>query len=521
MSPHPCQPRPPHRRLGYAASVPPAPPPSPELLREVEILVQAHHPLLLVETVEENRVRTLLGYLADRLGLPLFVWDPVVGLEMQGPDGGRPAGTDKPGACLAFIEQADLEAIFLLPDFPSLAEEPVLAAKIKRIHRRYFRHRGCLVFSGPSVAPGPALEPLFTPFDLPPPTPQTYHRFVSDLLAELAERRPVAVDLSSDDVAELLRALHGLTFFEVEKIISRAVIEDGRLDRADLDTVLEAKRRIIERSGLLEYFPHAERMKDIGGLTYLKDWLRKRYGAFADPERARRYGLTPPRGLLLLGVQGCGKSLTSKAIAAEWRLPLIRLDPGNLYEKFFGESERNLRRAIRIAESMAPCVLWVDEIEKAFGRGDNDGGTSNRIFGTFLSWLQEKKESVFVVATANDISTLPPELLRKGRFDEIFFVDLPNEGTRAQIFEVHLQRRGREPARFDLPALAAATDGFSGAEIEQVVVSALFGAFSTDGEIDTEALLAEVEATRPLSVTMREKIQQLRAWAHDRAVAAE
>ncbi len=520
MSPVPCQLRL-GRRLRYAEPVPPVPSPSAELLREVEILVQAQHPLLLVETVEENRVRTLLGYLADRLGLPLFIWDPVVGLEMQGPDGGRPAGTDKPGACLAFIEQADLEAIFLLPDFPSPAEEPLWAAQFKRIHRRYYRHRGCVVLSAPTVELGPGLEPLFSPFELPPPTPQVYHRFVSDLLAEVAERRPVSVDLSSDDVAELLRALHGLTFFEVEKIISRAVIEDGRLDRSDLDTVLQAKRRIIERSGLLEYFPHTERMNDIGGLTHLKGWLRKRYGAFADPERARRYGLSAPRGLLLLGVQGCGKSLTSKAIAAEWRLPLIRLDPGNLYEKFFGESERNLRRAIRIAESMAPCVLWIDEIEKAFGRGDNDGGTSSRIFGTFLSWLQEKKESVFVIATANDIANLPPELLRKGRFDEIFFVDLPSEPTRAQIFRVHLVRRGRDPARFDLPALAAATDGFSGAEIEQVVVSALFGAFSTEGEIDTASLLAEARATRPLSVTMREKIQQLRSWAHERAVAAE
>ncbi|MEM9074688.1 MAG: AAA family ATPase, partial [Myxococcota bacterium] len=471
-------------------------PPPTELLRELEVLVHAQHPLLLVETVEEDRVRTLLSYLADRVGLPLFVWDPAIGLEMQGPEGGRPAGTDKPAACLAFIEQADLEAIFFLPDFPEL-EGSMLTSRIKNIYRRYFRHRGMMVVTSPGLDLPPGLEPLFTPFDLPPPTPEVYHRFVSDLLSEISTRRPIQVDLSSGDVGELLRALHGLTFFEVEKIITRAVIEDGRLDRSDLDTVLEAKRRIIERSGLLEYFPHSERMNDIAGLTHLKSWLRKRYGSFADPERAKKFGLSAPRGLLLLGVQGCGKSLTSKAIAAEWRLPLIRLDPGNLYQKFFGESERNLRRAIRIAESMAPCVLWIDEIEKAFGRGDNDGGTSNRIFGTFLSWLQEKKESVFVIATANDISTLPPELLRKGRFDEIFFVDLPSRETREQIFKVHLTRRHRDASTFDLEALANATDGFSGAEIEQVVVSALYSAFAADTDIDDEALLHEATQTRP------------------------
>ena len=220
-------------------------------------------------------------------------------------------------------------------------------------------------------------------------------------------------------------------------------------------------------------------------------------------------------------MQGCGKSATAKAIAAEWRLPLVRLDPGSLFQKYFGESERNLRKAIATAEAMAPVVLWIDEVEKALGQGGNDGGTSTRVFGTFLAWLQEKQESVFVVATANDISNLPPELLRKGRFDEIFFVDLPSPSTREAIFEVHLAKRKRDPSHFDLPALARAADGFSGAEIEQAIVSSLYSAFAEDRDIDTASVVRELELTRPLSVTMSEKIQQLRAWATDRAVSAE
>lgn len=484
------------------------------------MLVEAHHPLLFCETVEDERVETLLKYTADRVGLSLFLWNANDGLEKVGPETSRPLGTDDPAKCLAFIEQADLEAIFFLPGFPPL-EGPEMEARIKAIHRKYFRHRGQVVFCGPQVVLPPSLEPLFSPIELRAPSQKVYHQYVSSLLEEIGARRPVKVDLSSEDVSELLGALHGLSFLEVRKLISQAVIEDGRLDRSDLDQVLQAKRRIIERNGTLQYFPHSHRMEDIAGLEQLKGWLRMRHDAFADQERAKAFGLTPPKGLLLLGVQGCGKSLCAKAIAAEWRLPLIRLDPGNLFQKYFGESERNLRKAIRVAEDMAPVVLWVDEIEKGLSQGNNDGGTSQRIFGTFLSWLQEKKENVFVIATANDISALPPELLRKGRFDEIFFVDLPGAKVRQEIFSVHLRRRKRDPKNFDLEALAESSEGFSGAEIEQSIVSALYQAFSEKRDIDTQSIVAELQGTRPLSVTMAEKLQALRSWAHDRAVPAD
>jgi SpoVK/Ycf46/Vps4 family AAA+-type ATPase len=261
-------------------------------------------------------------------------------------------------------------------------------------------------------------------------------------------------------------------------------------------------------------------MGDVAGLRNLKDWLRKRQAAFEDPRRAKDYGLSPPKGLLLIGVQGCGKSLCAKAVASEWKLPLIRLDPSNLYNRYVGETEKNLRRAIKLAEQMAPVVLWIDEIEKALSQEDAEGGPAQRIFGTFLAWLQDKKESVFVIATANEISKLPPELMRKGRFDEIFFVDLPDEEARKRILEIHLRKRRRDPAKFDVSELVTHTRGFSGAELEQAVVSALYTSFSREEDLTTASLLEEIGLTKPLSVTMAERIAALREWAKDRAVFA-
>ncbi|KPK51919.1 MAG: hypothetical protein AMJ63_10940, partial [Myxococcales bacterium SG8_38_1] len=399
----------------------------------------------------------------------------------QTPDSGPPQ------KALAFIERSNIEAIFHLRGLGPDLHEPVVIAQLKSIHKKYFGHRGALVVSGNGLDPSPAIEHLFTPMNLQAPSPESYHTFVQAVLRDLANRLHVQVKLSSADVSKLLAALHGLTFFEVQKIITQAVIEDGVLGREDLAAVLQAKRQIIERSGVLEYFPHEQ----------------------------------SPKGLLLIGVQGCGKSLCAKAVAAEWNLPLIRLDPSNLYNRYVGETEKNLRRAIKLAEQMAPVVLWIDEIEKSLSQEDADGGPAQRIFGTFLAWLQDKKESVFVIATANDISKLPPELMRKGRFDEIFFVDLPKEEARKRILEIHLEKRKRDPAKFEIPRLVEQTRGFSGAEIEQAVVSALYTAFSREEDLTTESLIEEIELTKPLSVTMAERIDSLRDWAKDRAVWAD
>ncbi|HSC87478.1 MAG TPA: AAA family ATPase, partial [Polyangiaceae bacterium] len=281
-------------------------------------------------------------------------------------------------------------------------------------------------------------------------------------------------------------------------------------------------KRAVERAGVLEYLPLDPGSAPIVGLRRFRDWLEKRRVAFTEPVRAKQLGLPSPRGVLLTGVQGCGKSLSAKALSASFRLPLLRLDPGTLFRKYVGESEQNLRRALATAEQVAPCILWIDEIEKVFANpGDSDGGTGRRMFGSFLTWLQEKDASVFVFATANDISGLPPELLRKGRFDEIFFVDLPNAELREHVFALHLARREQPPDAFDLAALAEATEGFSGAEIEQVVVAGAYSAFARASGLTSEILLDEARLTRPLSVTMAEKIGALRAWARGRAIPAD
>ena len=462
----------------------------------------------------------LLEHAAEHTGLPLFSWNQVDGLRRELPDPGQTPESGPPQKALAFIERSNLEAIFHLRGLGPYLREPVVVAQIKSIHKKYFGHRGALVVSGSDLDLPRVLEHLFTPLNLEAPSPQAYHAFVQAVLRDLANRLHVEVKLSSVDVSQLLAALHGLTFFEVRKIITQAVIEDGVLGREDLAAVLQAKRQIIERSGVLEYFPHEHDMGDVAGLRHLKGWLRKRQAAFEDPGRAKEYGLSPPKGLLLIGVQGCGKSLCAKAVAAEWKLPLIRLDPSNLYNRYVGETERNLRRAIKLAEQMAPVVLWIDEIEKSLSQDDADGGPAQRLFGTFLAWLQDKKENVFVIATANDISKLPPELMRKGRFDEIFFVDLPQDDARKRILEIHLERRKRDPAKFDIARIVEQTKGFSGAEIEQAVVSSLYTAFSREADLTTEALLEEIELTKPLSVTMAERIAALRDWAKDRAVFA-
>ena len=494
--------------------------PSADQLRELEILIRAHHSLLLVDTVEEDRLHALLEHAAEHIDLPLFSWTQVDGLRRELPEAGQTPESSSPQKALAFIERSNLEAIFHLRGLGPYLHEPAVVAQLKNIHRNYFGHRGAVVVSGHGVDMPPSIEHLFTPLSLHPPSPEADHSFVQAVLRDLAKRMHIKVELSRVDVSKLLAALHGLTFFEVQKIVTRAVVEDGVLGREDIVRVLEAKRQIIERSGVLEYFPHEHQMGDVAGLGELKAWLRKRQSAFEDPGRAKEYGLSPPKGLLLIGVQGCGKSLCAKAVAAEWKLPLIRLDPSNLYNRYVGESEKNLKRAIRLAEAMAPVVLWIDEIEKALSQEDAEGGPAQRIFGTFLAWLQDKKESVFVIATANDISKLPPELMRKGRFDEIFFVDLPAEDARRRIVQIHLQRRKRDPESFDLERLVELTEGFSGAEIEQAVVSALYTAFSRQEELTTEAIVEEIELTKPLSVTMAERIGALRAWARDRAVFA-
>ena len=492
-------------------------PPSADQLHELEILIRAHHPLLLVDTVEEERLHVLLEHAAEHTGLPLFSWNQVDGLRRELPDPGQTPESGPPQKALAFIERSNLEAIFHLRGLGPYLHEPVVIAQLKSIHNKYFGHRGALVVSGNGLDLPPAVEHLFTPMHLRAPSPEAYHAFVQAVLRDLANRLHVQVKLSSVDVSKLLAALHGLTFFEVQKIITQAVVEDGVLGREDLAGVLRAKRQIIERSGVLEYFPHDHAMGDIAGLRRPQGLAPQAAGRVrgsrAEP---RSTACRRPKGLMLIGVQGCGKSLCAKAVATAWHRPLLRLDPGALYDRYIGESEQRLRAALRQAERMAPIVLWVDEIEKGFASAASrsaDGGLSQRMFGTLLTWMQEHDAPVFLVATANDIEALPPELLRKGRFDEIFFVDLPGKAARRQILTIHLRSRKQDPRSFDLDVLVNASDGYSGAEIEQAVrLRALHGVSPSEEELTTASRsLDEIELTRPLSVTMAERIDALYA----------
>ena len=329
----------------------------------------------------------------------------------------------------------------------------------------------------------------------------------------------MVIDLDAAGRERLLQAALGLTLGEAENVFARIIVKDQRLSADDVSGVLEQKQQIVRKSGLLEYCEAQEPMTQVGGLAVLKEWLGKRSLAFSD--EARAFGLPAPKGILLLGVQGCGKSLCAKAVSGLWELPLLRFDMGRMFGSLVGSSEENVRRAIAVAESVAPVVLWVDEIDKAFagaqGSGNSDGGTTARVFGTFLTWLSEKRTPVFVVATANDISQLPPELLRKGRFDEIFFVDLPTEEERREVFRIHLERRGRRAGDFDVETLVASSGDLSGAEIEESIVSALYDAFAAREELATKHVLSVLAGTVPLARTMDEQIGRLRAWAAGRA----
>jgi len=353
--------------------------------------------------------------------------------------------------------------------------------------------------------------------DFPLPDMQSLEKILHRQLEQISVR-PAAVP--SETREKLVKSALGLTLDEAEKVYRKAVVTSGKLSEAEVDVVLSEKKQLIRRNGILEFLEESETMDSVGGLEELKHWLNQRSDAFT--ERARTYGLPQPKGMLILGVPGCGKSLIATTTARLWGLPLIRLDMGRVYDgSTVGKSEANLRGALRTAESLSPAILFIDELDKAFagasGSSDSDGGTSSRIFGSFLTWMQEKKSPVFVMATANRVDRLPGEFLRKGRFDEIFFVDLPNTNEREDIFRIHIEKRGRDINRFDLSQLAAACDGFSGAEIEQVLIAAMYESFAQHREFTQLDILAATKATQPLSRTMTEQVTALREWAQRRA----
>ncbi|MBX3474486.1 MAG: AAA family ATPase [Planctomycetes bacterium] len=494
----------------------------PDPLDELKLLVRSRHPLITIETVEEQRALELIKRLCNDLDCALFLWTSTEGMRRLRPFDSQPAeATVNPRGALGYVLNSLYPGLFVFLDLlPQLAHAQDHRA-LREVVDRAANLRQTIVLIEQKAELQPALERVSVPFDLAFPDEAEIRQLVTDTAKEAAQTVNLSVEFKKGELAAFLRNLRGLTAGEIKRAVWRAILDDNRLDTGDVAGVLKIKQEMIREVGVLEYIQPEVTLDDIGGLDHLKSWLNKRKSALS--KEAADFGLAPPRGALLLGVQGAGKSMAAKAVAAAWNLPLLKLDPGQLYDKYVGQTEKQLRRALRTAESIAPVVLWIDEIEKAFASAaaqSTDGGLSQRMFGSLLGWMQDHKFPIFVVATANDISALPPELMRKGRFDEIFFVDLPGPVARKQIFETHLARRKRKPADFDLARLVDASEGFSGAEIEQAILSAMYGAFADGLELDTNLLVEEIKRTRPLSVTMAERIAALRAWAAERCVNA-
>jgi len=487
-------------------------------IHDLKSLILSFHPLIVMETVEEDRVSELLQAVAGELGLVHFAWSINRGLErLPGGEATATQWTQDPFQLLAHLEGMTIEAIYHLRDFACHLETPQVVRQFRDLAGRFASTRSTLVLSGRSVRLPDELTYLAVHYEMRMPSREELEPVLRAVLRSLGSR--ARVELSDEERGRLLDALSGLTLNQARQAIARAIIEDGCLDARDVGRVLDRKAEMLREDGLLEYFPAEDNPYELGGFARLKQWLaRARTGFSAE---ARALNLSPPRGILLVGVQGCGKSLAARYVAREWGLPLVKLDAGRLYDKYVGETERNFRRATALAESMAPVVLWIDEIEKAMARGgagSEDGGVSRRVFGAFLTWLQEKRAQVFVVATANDLAALPPELVRKGRFDEIFFVDLPTAEERRAIFEIHLSHRKQDPSALALEPLLDASEGFSGAEIEQAVIAALYRALHEKRPLDGEILLAELNATVPLSVSRMEEVAGLRAVGRERFV---
>lgn len=495
------------------------------ITQELEILIRARYPILYIVSPEEGRVLSALGEIAARRQKKMWEWTSTLGLLPGGTSPQlskvRNAATRDPLAALdQVIEQAE-PGIFVFKDLhPFLtSKDPAVIRRLREVAAALKSSPKTLVLLSPTLELPIDLDKEVTLVHFPLPGRGEMEELLERIVADLRPLKRVEVDLDAPAREKLVGAVLGLTLSEAENVFARIVVSEGRLSGESAARAVMEKRQIVRKSGLLEYYEASEGMADVGGLEHLKEWVRKRSAAFT--EEARQFGLAWPRGILLLGVQGCGKSLSAKAISSLWQLPLLRFDIGRLFGSLMGSSEENVRRAIATAESIAPSILWVDEIDKAFagqrGGGMADGGTSARVLGTFLTWLSEKRSPVFVVATANDISNLPPELLRKGRLDEIFFVDLPGAAERREIFRIHLERRGRGAAGYDLGRLAEHSADFSGSEIEEAINSALFDAFDQKAELSTAHLVEAVASTVPLSRTMREQLEALRAWSMGRA----
>ena len=488
--------------------------------------VRAGYPVITIVSSEEDRAIDLID---DMLKLPemqnhdrgLYVWSITRGIvNLEGHAFGS-EDTRDPVAALAACAKHDQPALFLFKDFhPFIDDRNQNAAMVVRALRDMVpllkERMKTIIWLSPVLQIPPELEKDVTVVDLPMPSEEEYRAILEEMIDQVKDNPRVLVELDSDGADHIVKACRGLTSSEAENALARTIVSRQGLTGDDVTAILAEKEQIIRKSGILEYTASPEQFGTVGGLENLKQWLRRRNEAFS--RKAQDFGLPSPRGVLLVGVPGCGKSLCAKAVSAEWKKPLLRFDLGRVFGSLVGDSEKNMRKALKTAEDVAPAILWIDELEKGLsGSGESgDSGVATRVFGALLTWMEEKKAPVFVVATANDVSKLPPELLRKGRLDEIFFVDLPTPQERGEILMIHLARRGRDPSEFDLRSVVYATNEFSGAELEEVVVEALFLAFSEENEqkkLETSHLLSAAGTIIPLARSRKRDIEIARRWA--------
>jgi ATP-dependent 26S proteasome regulatory subunit len=520
-------------------------------LDRLKILINSSTPIVVMETVEEMRAVGLVRAACSDLNIAVFEWSiadglvrsgsnspavPAAALQMRinaarqaadpsAPESSKAAiyNTLDPVQALATMETMTLEAVFVLKDFHRHMESPIVVRRLRDVGQKFSANRRTLILTAPSISMPPELQSLVEYVDLPLPDLQRLRQIVEETFKRLSKAHTLQLKLDGSGVDAMAANLRGLTEEEAERAISQTLVARYALCPETITDVLEAKKELLRHAGMLEFIDASESMASVGGLDNLKRWLAQRRGAWEDA--AREFGLEPPRGVIILGVQGCGKSMCARAIAGEWKLPLVKFDTAAVYDKYIGETEKRIQKVFQVAEGLAPCVLWIDELEKVFaGSGPDsasvDAGVSSRILAAFLGWMQERKAPVFVAATCNNVTVLPPELIRKGRFDELFFVDLPNQSERRQIFAIQLKRRKRSPGDFDLDRIAAVAKGYSGAEIDAAVQTALYAAYSSKQPLTTQTLLDALKATVPLSTTRAEEIQSLREWARTRAVAA-
>jgi SpoVK/Ycf46/Vps4 family AAA+-type ATPase len=518
-----------------------------DALERLKILLNSSTPIVVMETVEEMRAVRLVRVACSALNLATFEWSIASGLVRCGndvgelvPASGHPStgatgheqhdagaqalyNSKEPAQALSNLEAMSLEAAFVLKDFHRHMDDPVVVRRLRDVGQKFSANRRTVIITAPSITIPPELGSLVEFLELPLPDQQRLRQIIDEMSVRVGKTRTLKRTLDSAGFDAMANNLRGLTEEEAERAASQAIVTRYGITPETVTDVLQAKKELLRHSGMLEFIDASENLATVGGLDNLKLWLAQRRGTWEDS--ARGFGLEPPRGVIILGVQGCGKSMCARAIAGEWKLPLVKFDTAAIFDKYIGETEKRIQKVFRVAEGLAPCVFWIDELEKIFaGSGPDsasvDAGVSSRLLAAFLSWMQDRKAPVFVAATCNNVNALPPELIRKGRFDELFFVDLPNQSERKQIFAIHLARRKRNPAEFDLERAAAAAKGYSGAELDAAVQTALYAAFSSKQAVSTQGLLDALKATVPLSITRSEEIQALRQWAKLRAVPA-